>query len=612
MCMSNGSATGAWTGAAPTCTIEDCGALTAPTNGSVAATVTTYGASATYACNTGYGASGSLTRTCGTGSAWSGAAPTCAIKNCGALTGPTNGSVSAPTTTYGATATYSCNTGFNVVGTATRTCLDTGTWGGSAATCAPKDCGTLTAPANGSVSAPTTTYGATATYSCVTGYGASGSSTRTCLDTGLWSGTAPSCVIANCPALQSPTGGSVSAPALTYGSTATYSCNNGYVLDGVATRMCQASMAWTGAAPTCDPKDCGPPPVPTHGTVSAPVTTLGAMATDACNTGYTLSGAVMRTCQSDQTWSATVPTCVPVDCGGLSVANGSVTYSAGTTFGSAASYSCNTNYQLSGTSPVTCLASGAWSSTPTCVDICSVAGNNGTSSHCCNNTPCPSSAPVCNTSTHACVQEGLGVGCTSASQCASGFCAFGVCCSEQCPGNSGCNTACTGGSCVHVTAQSRLGCGTRSLGQPGMNDVALICDGKGNCAGPKVPCGVSNTSCDLTVKACCQDSPSSDSGVDVACVVPSSCCNGSTTCGGATDQRWFGCKSNLDCPTGKMCCANVDYFGNYGYIYAACMTSCAYPWGGLMCDTNRSVTAQCPSGTTCNADTNDNDYATCY
>src|SRR5262249_21389655 len=153
MCQSPGT----WTGTAPTCTIKDCGALTPPTNGTVSAPVTTYGATATYACSTGYGASGSVNRTCGADGLWGRTAPTCAIKNCGALTGPTNGSVSATVTTYGATATYSCNSGFDVVGTATRTCGADGTWSSSAPSCAPKYCGTLTAPVNGGVSAPTTT-----------------------------------------------------------------------------------------------------------------------------------------------------------------------------------------------------------------------------------------------------------------------------------------------------------------------------------------------------------------------------------------------------------------------------------------------------------------------
>ena len=56
--------------------------------------------------------------------------------DCGNLTDPTNGQVTHTSgTTFGQTATYSCNTGYNLVENNTRTCQTTGVWSGSAATC---------------------------------------------------------------------------------------------------------------------------------------------------------------------------------------------------------------------------------------------------------------------------------------------------------------------------------------------------------------------------------------------------------------------------------------------------------------------------------------------
>ena len=56
------------------------------------------------------------------------------------------------------------------------------------------DCGALANPANGQVSHTAgTTFGQTATYTCNMGYNLTGESTRTCQDTGLWSGSAPTC-----------------------------------------------------------------------------------------------------------------------------------------------------------------------------------------------------------------------------------------------------------------------------------------------------------------------------------------------------------------------------------------------------------------------------------
>ena len=57
------------------------------------------------------------------------------------------------------------------------------------------DCGTLNAPANGQVSHTTgAAIGQTATYSCDTGYLLMGDSTRTCQATGVWSGSEPTCI----------------------------------------------------------------------------------------------------------------------------------------------------------------------------------------------------------------------------------------------------------------------------------------------------------------------------------------------------------------------------------------------------------------------------------
>ena len=58
------------------------------------------------------------------------------VGECGALTNPTNGQVShLNRTVEGQTATYTCNTGYNLVGDSTRTCQATGVWSGSAPTC---------------------------------------------------------------------------------------------------------------------------------------------------------------------------------------------------------------------------------------------------------------------------------------------------------------------------------------------------------------------------------------------------------------------------------------------------------------------------------------------
>ena len=56
--------------------------------------------------------------------------------DCGSLTDPANGQVDHTAgTTFQQTATYSCNTGYNLVGNRARTCQAAGNWSGSAPTC---------------------------------------------------------------------------------------------------------------------------------------------------------------------------------------------------------------------------------------------------------------------------------------------------------------------------------------------------------------------------------------------------------------------------------------------------------------------------------------------
>ncbi len=121
-------------------------------------------------------------------------------------------------------------------------------------------CPTLPDPANGNVSVQSRTVGGTATYTCSTGYNLSGSSTRTCQTNRAWSGTAPTCsataVGQLCPELSHPSGGTVHIISRAARSDiAIYSCNIGNNLIGFVIRSCQTDGTWSGDAPTCQ-GDC--------------------------------------------------------------------------------------------------------------------------------------------------------------------------------------------------------------------------------------------------------------------------------------------------------------------------------------------------------------------
>ena len=57
----------------------------------------------------------------------------------------------------------------------------------------------------------------------------------------------------NCPDLAGPANGQVVPSGTIPASTATYTCNSGYRLNGDSSRICQESGQWSGTVPTCEP-----------------------------------------------------------------------------------------------------------------------------------------------------------------------------------------------------------------------------------------------------------------------------------------------------------------------------------------------------------------------
>ena len=137
------------------------------------------------------------------------------------------------------------------------------------------ECVNLPNPRFGRVVLTGSTVGSTAKYSCLPGYTLVGTSTRTCQTSGQWSGVAPVCIrkqlsasttsvlndmnahcmcmlhFTGCERLPGISNGRVDLSGRTVGSTATYTCNQGFVLVGSSTRICQSNGQWSGSEPSC-------------------------------------------------------------------------------------------------------------------------------------------------------------------------------------------------------------------------------------------------------------------------------------------------------------------------------------------------------------------------
>ena len=113
------------------------------------------------------------------------------------------------------------------------------------------NCDPPTAPPNGDVLYCDTRLHSVAIYTCYNGYNPIGDVTRTCQEDGTWTGKEPVCEIVTCSELVPPNNGSVMYPNTTYGSVATYTCDNGFLLSVENTRRCKADGSWSGSIPTC-------------------------------------------------------------------------------------------------------------------------------------------------------------------------------------------------------------------------------------------------------------------------------------------------------------------------------------------------------------------------
>ena len=114
--------------------------------------------------------------------------------DCGPLSAPENGNVVFSNgTIFSSFATYSCTPPTQLIGPSVRACQGTGLWSGTDPTCESLRCPTLIAPEDGSVFQTGSLPGSVGTYSCSSGFTLVGPASVTCLNNGFWSSTTPQC-----------------------------------------------------------------------------------------------------------------------------------------------------------------------------------------------------------------------------------------------------------------------------------------------------------------------------------------------------------------------------------------------------------------------------------
>ncbi|XP_041837980.1 beta-2-glycoprotein 1-like [Melanotaenia boesemani] len=201
-----------------------------------------------------------------------------------------------------------------------------------------------------------------------------------CSVSGEWTKTNLQCIPKLCPFPDPLSNGKMYFEDNVYQSTINYTCNEGYVLTGPSTIVCQANGTWSTPVPKCTTVTCGLAPVPQYGMViydervRGNTTDFGITATYACRPPYTIFGNRSAECTVNGTWTKTpecrVVTCLPpenIERGYMSN-NNKKEYD----FMEKVKYDCEGNYVLEGNVETVCQQDGKWSEKPSCKAPCTV------------------------------------------------------------------------------------------------------------------------------------------------------------------------------------------------------------------------------------------------
>ncbi|XP_056651096.1 CUB and sushi domain-containing protein 2 isoform X2 [Monodelphis domestica] len=372
----------------PTCQIISCGDLPTPPNGHRIGTLSVYGATAIFSCNSGYTLVGSRVRECMANGLWSSSEVRCLAGHCGTPDLIVNGQINGENYSYRGSVVYQCNPGFRLIGMSVRICQQDHRWSGKTPFCVPITCGHPGNPANGITQGSQFNLNDMVKFICNEGYLAEGPSGAQCLANGQWSNALPVCRIINCtdPGHQENSIRHIQSSGphrFSFGTTVSYQCTHGYYLLGTHVLTCQGDGTWDRSLPQCLLVSCGHPGSPPHSQISGDTYTVGSVVRYSCLGKRILIGNSTRMCQLDGHWSGSLPHCSGSSvgtCGDPGIPPHGIRLGDEFVIGSLMRFSCEPGYMLRGSSERTCHVNGSWSGTQPECEVLS-CGNPGTPSN---------------------------------------------------------------------------------------------------------------------------------------------------------------------------------------------------------------------------------------
>uniref|UniRef100_A0AAX7T7I4 CUB and Sushi multiple domains 1 n=1 Tax=Astatotilapia calliptera TaxID=8154 RepID=A0AAX7T7I4_ASTCA len=369
---------GLWDRPIPRCLAISCGDPGVPPNVVVSGTNSwTYGSVLQYSCLPGGVLVGNATRHCQEDGTWSGAPPYCTGVSagiCGDPGIPPHGArIGGEEFKTKSLLRFSCEAGYNLIGSAERTCLHNGTWSGTQPVCQAVSCGNPGTPAHGRiVFSDGITFGSSVAYTCWEGFKTSGLTTRHCTTNGTWTGQPPDCTVISCGDPGTIANGIYIGREFNFNHTVIYRCNPGHLMEppghGRNVLRCIKDGTWNQTKPSCKVIQCGPPPQVQNGKVEGTDHSWGSSISYSCFHGYQLSTPAVLTCEGNGTWTGDVPQCLPVLCGDPGSPGGGFREGNIFSYRSEVRFYCNAPYLLVGSASRVCQADGSWNGQqPACI-----------------------------------------------------------------------------------------------------------------------------------------------------------------------------------------------------------------------------------------------------
>ncbi|XP_053550066.1 P-selectin [Bombina bombina] len=376
---------GDWTNQVPTCEAVPCRALAPPghaiMNCSHPLKPSSFMSMCNFSCLPGFMLNGSKVIECDSSGQWTAPEPICQSVSCVTLQDPTFGWMNCTHVHgefhYNSTCNFSCSGGFLLKGSDSVMCQASEVWTNQVPTCEAVPCRALAPPGHATMNCShplkPSSFMSMCNISCLPGFMLNGSKEIECDSSGQWTAPEPICQAVTCGAFQDPSNGWMNCSHVfgefRYSSNCSFTCADGFVLNGSDSLLCQASEEWTDRVPKCAAVQCEALYDLSQGYISC-IHPIGYFSFNStcnyyCEEGFRLVGTSQIMCMDSGTWTAPKPNCEVITCSSLpsshprlmncSHPNGNYSY------GSECEYQCAEGFTLNGTRHVYCLSSGLWS-----------------------------------------------------------------------------------------------------------------------------------------------------------------------------------------------------------------------------------------------------------